>query len=272
MSTSSKDPRRFLRVLACGGAVLLAAPGASLPGAQEPTPTAGMPAADADGQIALSALMSLSDTHLQGVANVLTMVAASDAARSGEWERIRGPLAAAARLNPPAVHWFALPDGTYWTLDEGRAATTLADRAYFPRVLGGHTVLGDLVVSRATGKSTAIVAVPVRRPEGAVAGVLGASVHLDSLSLQIRREMGLQPNQIFYSLDATPVVGLHSDPEIIFLHPLEEGDPELSRAIKEMLTRDAGVASYRFRGKGRTVRYRRSAATGWWYAFGVVQP
>lgn len=270
MSISTACGLRLLRVLAAGGAVVL---GAGLVEAQEPPiATSGRPAAlDPNGHIGLHSLMSLSDTHLQNVAHILTVLSTTDAVRSGEWERIRQPLSEAARLNPPAVHWFALPDGTYWTLDEGRIATTLADRPYFPRVLAGKIVIGDLVVSRATGKSTAIVAVPVRRPDGGIAGVLGASVHLDRLSLQIRQEMALQPHQVFYSLDATPVVGLHSDPEIVFLRPLEEGDPALARAIREMISREEGVATYSFRGKERTVLYRKSPVTGWWYAFGVMR-
>jgi branched-chain amino acid transport system substrate-binding protein len=234
---------------------------------------AGTPAAvGVDGRIALHALMSLGDTHLRNVANTLTMVASTDAARSADWGRIKQPLTEAARLNVPAVHWFALPDGTYWTVQEGRASATLADRPYFPRLLAEQTVIGDLVVSRATGTSAAIVAVPVRGPDGKVVGALGASVQLDSLSRQLRREMHLQPDQIFYTLDATPIVGLHSDPGIIFLHPLEEGDPALERAIREMLIRGEGVADYSFRGTRRTVQYCKSPVTGWLYVFGTLQP
>jgi hypothetical protein len=224
-----------------------------------------------EAQVALSSLMSLGDGHLQKMADVLTILSGTDAARSAEWDRIRAPLAEAARRNVSATVWFALPDGTYWTVAEGRAAENLSDRAYFPRVLAGHTVMGDLVVSRATGESAAIVAVPVSGRDDDVVGVLGASVHLDSLSEQISREMQLEPHYLFYSLDAEPLVGLHIDPETIFLHPLEEDDPDLERAIREMLSREEGAVSYTFRGSRRTVLYSKSPVTGWWYAFGVLQ-
>lgn len=268
MSNYTRSGLRFLGVLACGGALVLAASVGHAQERQAVTPTA----VGVDGRIALHALMSLGDTHLRNVANTLAMVAATDVARSADWDRIRQPLTEAARLNVQAVHWFALPDGSYWTLQEGRASATLADRPYFPRLLAGQTVIGDLVVSRATGTSAAIVAVPVRGQDGAVVGALGASVQLDSLSRQIRREMHLQPDQIFYTLDATPIVGLHSDPGIIFLHPLEEGDPALERAIREMLSRGEGVADYSFRGTRRTVHYCKSPVTGWLYVFGALQP
>jgi methyl-accepting chemotaxis protein len=152
----------------------------------------------------------------------------------------------------------------------GKAAGNLSDRAYWPRLMAGQTVLGDLVASKATGKSAAIVAVPVRDAQGGIAGVLGSSVYLDSLSLLIKQEIDLQPKQIFWSIDATPIGALQDDPEQIFLDPFALDEPELERAVREMLTREEGVVNYRFRGKRRTVLYRKSYVSGWWYAFGHV--
>lgn len=100
--------------------------------------------------------------------------------------------------------------------------------------------------------------------------MLGSSVYLDSLSLRIKSELDLQPNQIFFSIDATPIGALQDDPAQIFLDPLALGEPELERAIREMLTHEEGVVNYHFRGKPRTVLYRKSHVSGWWYAFGRV--
>jgi methyl-accepting chemotaxis protein len=230
------------------------------------------PAFTVDGQVALHSLMTLGDLHLQKMADELHILATTDGARSADWERIRAPLAEIAGMNVSALNWFALPDGSYWSVQEGRAEGTLSDRPYWTRVLAGQTVIGDLVVSRATGRNVAIVAVPVRGSGNSVVGVLGGSVHLDSLSSRIKQEMQLEPHHLFYSLDAEPLVGLHIDPETIFLHPLEEGDPEVDRAMREILSGDAGAVSYSFRGTHRDVLYRRSPVTGWWYVFGMLQP
>jgi hypothetical protein len=224
------------------------------------------------GHVAVHSLMALGDSHLQKMADMLRILADTEAPRSAEWDRVRAPLTEAARMNVPAVNWFALPDGSYWSVQEGRAAGNLSDRAYWPRLMAGETVMGDLVVSRATGRNTAIVAVPVLGGDGAVMGALGASIHLDSLSARIEQEMRLDPSHLFFSLDAEPLVGLHIDPETIFLHPLEEGDPDVERAMGEILGRDEGVVSYSFRGIRRTVLFQRSPVTGWWYAFGVLEP
>ena len=72
------------------------------------------------------------------------------------------------------------------------------------------------------------------------------------------------------ALDGVPVVGLHRDSATIFVHPMEEEDPQLTAAIREILEREEGVGSYRFRGERRTIHYGRSAVTGWWYGFGAL--
>ena len=223
-----------------------------------------------EGRLALASLMALSDGHLQQVADHFQIVANSDDGQSADWTRIRGRLGAVKQVNVAGLFWFALPDGSYWSVEQGLAIGNLSDRPYWPRLIAGQMVLGDLVASKATGKSTAIVAVPIRGATGSIVGVLGGSIYLDSLSLLLKREIDLRPDLIFFSVDATPIGALQDDPEQIFLDPYALNEPELERAIREMLTREEGVVNYRFRGKGRTVLYRKSHVSGWWYAFGHV--
>jgi len=240
-------------------------------------PSPAGPAADTtvtvDGRIALHSVAALGDGHLQHTADALELLAGTEAVRSGEWERVREQLAEGARRTVPAVHWFALPDGTYWTLAHGRESASLADRPYFPRVLAGETVLGELVVSRSSSRNTAIVAVPVRVAADSVVGVLGSSVHLDSLSALVRREIGgMDEGQFFFAIDDQPLGALHSDSTLIFTEPMELGDEGMRRAFTRILDGEEGAVSYTFRGTPRTVLYRRSPVTGWWYGFGVVEP
>jgi methyl-accepting chemotaxis protein len=223
------------------------------------------------GRVALASLMSLSDGHLERMTQALRLLATTDAARSGDWDRVKGPLAEVGKVNVAALNWFALPDGSYWSVQEGQATGSLSTRAYFARARAGQTVMADLVVSKATGKSVAIVAVPVVRADQSIAGVLGASVYLDTLSERLKEEMALAKPLIFYSFDATPLVALHWDPGMIFVDPMELGD-EVSQAFKEMLSREQGDVTYRFRGTRRILLYRKSPVTGWWYALGVARP
>lgn len=222
-----------------------------------------------DGEVALHALISLGDGHLRKLADELTFLAASEEARSADWDRIHGPLGDLARQNVASVLWFALPDGTYWTVNRGRVAERLSDRAYFSRVLAGESVIGDLVVSRSTNLNAAIVAVPVRSTDGDVIGVLGGSIRLDLLSARLRQELGeLGPDFLFFAIDEQPLGALHSDPALIFTEPMKLGDPGMQEAFRQILSHEQGIVRYAFQGRPRTVYYERSPFSGWWYGFG----
>ncbi len=55
----------------------------------------------------------------------------------------------------------------------------VADRAYWPRVLRGEVVLGELVVSRATHRRIALIIVPVRSDDGRLIGALAGTALID---------------------------------------------------------------------------------------------
>lgn len=225
-----------------------------------------------DGKIALNSLIAISDGHLKKVADVLTILATTTAVRSCDWNYIHGPLAEVRRMNVPGVYWFARPDGTYWTLDKGRISEKLSDREYFPSLLSGQEVIGHLVVSRSTHRNTAIVAVPVHGPGNSILGALGCSIPLDSMSAQIRGEMGgLAEGLFFYSIDSKPLVALHTDPHIIFIEPMKQEDEGLQQAFREILSSKEGVVKYVFRGMHRTVIYKKSPLSGWWYGLGIIE-
>lgn len=253
-----------MKVSAALFVVLLWGVAVGLPGAQ----AADAKAMRVDGEIALSALMALGDGHLKTMAVSLQTLAAGSDAKSADWAKIKAPLGQLSKMNVPALLWFALPDGSYWNLDEGRAKGNLATRAYWPKVLSGETVIGDLVVSTATRKSVAIVAVPVREG-GKVVGVLGSSIYLDQVSAMLEKQMGLDETMIFYSFDAQPLLALEWDRSLIFKDPLAL-TPEVRGAFLEMMKKDQGVITYPFRGKERTVIFRKSKVTDWWYVFGLV--
>lgn len=94
---------RLLRSFALGGAVALAAGVGSAQAQPASSRRATAPSFTVNGQVALHAFTSLSDAHLAKMADVLTLLAATDASRSARWERIRAPLAEASRMNVPAA-------------------------------------------------------------------------------------------------------------------------------------------------------------------------
>jgi methyl-accepting chemotaxis protein len=253
----------------CLALMLFGATSGGRPAAAEPTSTGGF-AVSVPGEVALGSLTTLTDGYLKKFADDFSLVALTDQARKARWELIREPLAAVAERNVDALVWFALPDGSYWSVQEGQSSENLSDRPYFPHVLAGETVMGALVVSKATGRSSAIVAVPIWGPHHDVVGVLGASIYLDQLSSRLNAEMAIGETLIFYSFDSTPLLALEQDPSLTFVDPLSLG-PDIRAVFEYMLARDEGTVQYRWASRWRTVLFRRSPVTGWWYAFGVVK-
>ena len=261
--------REYVTLLVTLGLLVTVLPG-SVQADDERLPDGG-PTFDVNVDIALSSLASLGDGHLQKMADSLHILATSQAVRSADWDRIREPYAELATRNVSALNWFALPDGSYWSLQSGKEAGNLAHRDYLPKVLAGETVIGDLLLSTATGKPMAIVAVPVYDADQAVVGVLGASVYLEELSEVVRQQMGVGEGVIFYSFNQEGLVGLVYDRGLIFFEPRKSDDQGLVQAFDEMLSREDGIVTYAFEGQARTVAYRRSPLTGWWYAFGILR-
>lgn len=222
-----------------------------------------------DGEIGLSSLIALSDGRMQSLASTLEAIADSPSVQTGRWSRVQRPLREATALGIPGSLLFAAPDGTYWIVGSGRASANIADRPYFKAAMSGHVSIGDLVTGRATGKAQTMVAVPVRNASGSVIGVLAGSIFLEELSAQLKQDLGIGPNVIFWAIDGTGKIAIHSDASNVFVEP-RKMSPALAKVVDEMLANDSGTMTYAFRGAERTVIYRKSDVSGWRYGFGII--
>ncbi len=253
-------------------AALLAALAATPCPAETPAAPAGERAVQGvDAQSLLSAFMSYTNLRLRGVQQVLEVLAASDEARSGNWKKMRPLLTAYQKSDGGLIVWFVRPDGTYYTPDEGRMAVKLSDRAYFPGLMAGERVMGALVISKATGQRSAIVAIPMRK-DGKVFGAIGASLFLDKLAEQVDAALALRPEATFYALAPNALTTLNRRGELHFLDPREQGSETLKRATEEMLAHDSGETTYVFDNVTKTAIYRTSPLTGWKFVIAFSPP
>jgi len=218
-----------------------------------------------DIRVVLSAFSALADRHIEGMADALTVAARGQDVQSLEWERMKPVLAVVEERFGPANVWFARPDGSYFTVEKGLTGMSLKDRPYFPRVMAGETSVGELVVSRATGGNTVIVAVPVMK-DGQTVGALGASLYLDKLALQLKKTAPLPDGMVFYALDGKGQIALHTQEGRIFQEAAQLGSPTLTEAVRQMLATPEGVVAYEFEGAHQKAIYHTSALTGWKFA------
>ena len=221
-----------------------------------------------DGETGVSGAVALADNHIQSLVSSMQVLAMTDEIRTGSWEGMSGLLSRLEQDQIPAAVWFALPDGSYYTVDQGKAAGNLSDRSYFPKVMSGATAIGDLVVSKSTGKKVVIATVPVKN-NGQVIGALGASVYLDDLSKILVSELELPDNMVLYAVNEQGNITLHSDSQWIMQKAADLGSKTFADAIEEMLLKKEGNVNYEFQGMSENVVFKTSPLTGWSFALGL---
>jgi hypothetical protein len=213
--------------------------------------------------------MALADSRLSAIATSLEVLAMTSEAKSGDWQQIRPLLIALEDRTGEARFWYALPDGSYYTTVDNLTTSNLASRPYFPGVLAGKTSIGSVVVSYSTGRTTAIIAVPVFDDRKRVTGVLGSSVYLDLLSADISKALPLPANMYFVALDRDGLTVLHSRSELIGRQSAVQGTPAEIDAVRAILAKEEGQVTFSSEGMQQTVTFRTSPITGWKYGIGV---
>jgi len=216
----------------------------------------------------LSALMALVDLRLSAIARSMEALALTDDMQSGDWEEIRPLLVELERGESAARFWYARPDGSYYTTVDNLTSGNLMVRSYFPGVLAGEPAIGPVVVSLSTGRTTAIVAVPVK-DGGEVTGVIGASVYSEVLSRDLARTLSLPEDQFFFVLDNTGKYILNSEEQRIGQDPSVQETPAGQEVFRTIMQQESGEISAYVEGKYYSVTFEKSPLTGW--RFGIAE-
>lgn len=256
--------KKSLFAVAASLVLLVGALGCS---SEEAAPAGGS-GLNVDGAVGLSAAVSLAESHIQSLVSSMEALAMTKEVRAGDWEGMRELLARFQQGQIPALIWFVLPDGSYYSVDQGKTSANLSDRSYFPGLMAGNTVLGDLVVSKSTGKKSMIAAVPVKSNDKVIGG-LGASVYLDSLSELLVQELGLTNGMVFYAVNGQGDIVLHRDTKWLMEKASALGSQAFTDAVAEMASQKEGKITYKLEGASETVVYKTSSLTGWCFALGI---
>ncbi len=223
-----------------------------------------------EGEVGLSSLIALVEGHIGSMMRTMEVLAMTDEVKSANWNNMQALLTKFNEFqNPtvPSLAWFAFPNGSYYAVGIGLTDKNIADRPYFPKVMAGEAVLGDLVVSKATGKKAMVAVVPVENQEEII-GALGTSIYLDSFSEILVEELALPEDMVFYALNEEGYTALHSDTKYLLEEPDKMRSETLSAAVEEMMSKEEGQVTYEFEGFTKTVLFKKSTLTGWHVALG----
>ncbi len=227
-------------------------------------PAAPTKMATVNAQVVLNAYQGLVEEHLSGVLHSIKVVAESSEAKSANWERTRPMLDRLDKdLETDASVWYAMPDGKYYSTNaEGLTEQNLGDRSYFPRLMAGQDVEGDLVVSKSTGHRTVIVATPVK-VDGKVVAAIGVSLRLRLLTQFIEKNTQLPVDMYFYSMNSDALISTHRNIDRMFKHPTDIGDESLGPIFTSALAKEKGQLDYKLNGKNISAIFQKSKALGW---------
>ena len=236
---------------------------ATLPARAE-APATPTKMATVDAQVALNAYQGLVEEHLSGVMHSIKVVAESSEAKSADWERTRPMLDRLDKdLETDASVWYAMPNGSYYsTSAEGLTEQNLGDRSYFPQLMAGKDVEGDLVVSKSTSHRSVIVATPVMA-NGKVVAAIGVSLRLRLLTQLIEKNTQLPADMYFYSMNSDALISSHRNIDRMFKHPTDIGDESLGPIFTSALAKEKGQLGYKLHGKNISAIFQKSKALGW---------
>lgn len=223
-----------------------------------------------DARLVLSALVSLTDSHLSRLIDIMKVMAESSDMKSGTWEQMRPMLATLKHEHLPGVYCFVRPDGSYHTVSKGKQIKSLADRGYFPKVMSGKPVLGDLVISKSTEKKITVTTVPIKNGDKVI-GALIVSVFLEDFSKYLAKALNLPENVYFFAVDDGGRIALHSDVTMILAsRDFHQVSNAVYLAMEKMLREEEGSVTFEQHGISRTVIYTASPLTGWHFAVGTT--
>jgi len=138
---------------------------------------------------------------------------------------------------------------------------SLADRGYFKEALAGKANIGEVALNKVTGQPFVPIAVPVQSADGKVVGVVANILEIGYLSDLIA---GAKIGKTGYAFmtNKEGITIAHPDKENILKLNLTtlEGMEEIS---KKMVTGQAGVENYKYKGVAKTAGFAPVGLTGW---------
>ena len=215
---------------------------------------------------ALGAYRGMVEEHIEGTLRSLRIIAETTETRSGK-EELYKPLLIRLSENLPtdATTWYVLPDGNYFATEkDGMSDENLKDRHYFPTLMSGKEVVGDLVVSKSTGHRSVIIAVPVVT-NGETVGGIGVSLRVRLVSDLVDEHLELPEDIYFYALERDSRIVLHRYADRMFKTPTDVGDEALGERFKSVLTQDNGTFDYTLDNKKISAIFERSPSLNWYF-------
>ena len=142
----------------------------------------------------------------------------------------------------------------------------LSERHYFQVAKTGKLSLGDVVISKTSGKPVTIIGAPIKDPDtGRTLAVMVVSINIDFL---IQRISGFKVGETGYAwmVNDQGFFISHPNPQIILKENIKQMQG-MEQVTSLMLAGKDGVVGYTYKGVVKTCGYAPVPSTGWALAF-----
>lgn len=142
---------------------------------------------------------------------------------------------------------------------DDNALANLSDRDYFKKAFSEKkTNISDILISKATGAPTVVIATPFLGENGQVVGVLCANLDLDSIG-KMREKITLGETGYAFVTDSKGLILAHKDEELV----KERRDVTDVLIVEKALSGDSGAQAYEYNGVQVFGSYTTVKSTGW---------
>ncbi len=256
----------ILLAVVCGGMATLSYRSAAR--ALQGTIEASIPASATDGAKYIGARLDAMRTIFQGLADL-------NRTKSMEWEQQLTVLKSSIEKYGYLQCGVATPDGAL-KLNDG-STTSIADRDYFKKALGGKLVFSEVVMHNVLNKPIMTIAGPIIGTDGQTLGVLVAILDAEWLS-KITDGIKYGERGYSYVIDGKGTLIAHSNRDYVKTSRnfLVEGktNPDvrrLSEMMEKMVKGETGFDQYWFSGMDRFFGYAPIPNSEWSFAIGAIK-
>lgn len=179
------------------------------------------------------------------------------------WPNIKAALLEESKSRINSLSWYALPDGSYYTVEKNKVSANLSSREYFSTLLDGKPVFGATVTGKTSGRKSLVIAYPVIK-NGVLVGILGTSFYVNDIRKFLLKFICLENDMVFYIVNNDYVTILDSsDPDLTFDKPLEQNSESLKDAIKTIVSQEQGSVKYQWNNINKKADFKKSSLTQW---------
>lgn len=152
-------------------------------------------------------------------------------------------------------------------VDIRREGISIADRKYYHIAKKGKSIIGSVVLSKATGSPIFVITAPIISSGDIFLGGVLAIIKIDYL-LKYVSSINIGETGYAFMLDHGGVVLAHPDKKIILTFDINR-EPGLENLAQELKRKPASTAEYTYRGKRKIGGFAPIDSTGW--TIGVSQ-